>query len=630
MLAELYPLEKIREILAPRNAWHPYPTADERAGWEALPEKIRKGYVARGEESLNFGWPVLPAALFLDYARTGNRSRFQAQRNARRHALADLVLAECMEGKGRFVDQIANGVWTTCEETYWGVPAHLRLQEAGPGLPDVAEPTVDLFAAETSSLLAWTFYLTGAKLDEVSPLIRPRIQMEIDRRILTPLLKREDFSWMGFLNTGRRVNNWNPWINSNWLLSFLLIEADEHRRAQGVAKSLRCLDNFIDPYPRDGGCDEGPGYWGRAAASLFDCLEILESATNGAIDHFGDPLLKNMGSFIYKAHIHDRYFVNFADASALGSPPASILFRYGKRVGDAHMAALGAWLAVTQNVAEKGLGDSVARQLPALFTAENLLAEEGRQPLPRDAWFPEIQVMTARSREGSADGFFVAAKGGTNNESHNHNDVGNFVVFADGKPLLIDMGVEPYTAKNSGPQRYDIWTMSSDYHNLPQINGQPQQPGIECAAKNVSCETTDDAVTFRLDITDAYPEEACLKSWVRTVRLTRAKDVQVEETYNLTRPVEEIALHLMTACDVETADGVLTLRETSLADGRVSGAAKIHYDAPAFEASTEAISLEGGERLHSVWGPRVVRITLRAVNPPEKATWTLRIAPIEE
>jgi len=630
MLAELYPLKKIREILVSRESWRPYPTANERAGWEALPEKIRKGYVLRGEGSLDFGWPVLPAALFLDYARTGNRSRFQAQRNARRHALANLVLAECAEGKGRFVDQIANGVWATCEETYWGVPAHLRLQKAGRGLPDVEEPTVDLFAAETSSLLAWTLYLTGAQLDEVSPLIRSRIRMDIDHRILTPLLEREDFSWMGFQHTGRRVNNWNPWINSNWLLSFLLIEGDEDRRAQGVAKSLSCLDNFIDPYPRDGGCDEGPGYWGRAAASLFDCLEILESATQGAIDLFDDPLLRDMGSFIYKAHIHDRYFVNFADASVLGSPPASILFRYGKRVGDAHMAALGAWLAATQNAAERGFGDSVARQLPALFTAKELLAEQGRQPLPRDAWFPEIQVMTARSREGSADGFFVAAKGGTNNESHNHNDVGNVVVFVEGKPLLIDTGVEPYTAKNASPQRYEIWTMSSDYHNLPQINRQPQQPGIERAAKNVSCEATDEAVTFRLDISDAYPEEAGLKSWVRTVRLTRAQDVQVEETYNLAGPVEEIALHLMTPCDVETADGVLTLRETPLADGRVSGAARIHYDGDVFEALTEAISLEGGERLHSVWGPRVVRITLRAVNPPEEATWTLRIVPIKE
>ena len=623
MLAEKYPVEKVKNLLV--SNWHPYPKADEHAGWEALPKGIRKAYVERGERLLDFEWPVLPASLFLDYARTGNRSRFQNQRNKRRHALADLVLAECVEGKGRFVDQIANGVWLTCEESYWGVPAHLRMQKAGKGLPDAAEPTVDLFAAETSSLLAWTHYLVGAQLDGVSPLIRPRIEMEIDWRILTPLLEREDFSWMGFQNTGRRVNNWNPWINSNWLLSFLLVEKDADRQAQGVAKSLRCLDNFIEPYPRDGGCDEGPGYWGRAAASLFDCLEILESATGGKISEFGDPLLKNMGSFIYKLHVCDRYFVNFADASAVVSPVASIAFRYGKRVGDAEMAAFGAWLAQDQNVAQEGFGDSVARQLPALFAATELLAAQGHQPLPRDAWFPDIEVMAGRSRTGSADGFFAAAKGGTNGESHNHNDIGNFVVFADGKPLLIDTGVEPYTAKNASPQRYEIWTMSSDYHNVPQVNGQAQAPGIEFAARDVSYTATDGDARFKLDIAGAYPPEAGLKTWVRTMVLDRDKEVRIEDAYELSAGGEEIRLHLMTPCDVAIDKGVLKLKEAPLADGRTSGAGQIHFDASVFEASVEAISLEGGERLHTVWGPRVMRIALVVKNPPQKAVWKLVI-----
>ena len=63
-------------------------------------------------------------------------------------------MAECMEGKGRFVDEIANGVWLACEETWWGVPAHLGAQKRGTGLPDVTEPIIDLFAAETGAQLA--------------------------------------------------------------------------------------------------------------------------------------------------------------------------------------------------------------------------------------------------------------------------------------------------------------------------------------------------------------------------------------------------------------------------------------------------------------------------------------------
>ena len=405
----------------------------------------------------------------------------------------------------------------------------------------------------------------------------------------------------------------------------MLIEKDAGRQAQGVAKSLRCLDNFIDPYPTDGGCDEGPGYWGRAAGSLFDCLETLESATDGAIDVFDDQLLKNMGSFIYKLHIHDRYFVNFADASVLPTPAASILFRFGKKTGEENLMALGAWFAQDQKVAEIGFpADSVARQLPALFSVTDLLSAEFKQPLLADAWFPNIEVMGARSRKGSADGFFVAAKGGTNNESHNHNDVGNFVVFVDGKPLLIDTGVEPYTAKNSGPQRYDIWTMASDYHNLPQVNGYPQQPGGEYAGKDVMYDASDAEVTFRLDIADAYPAEAGLKSWIRSVVLDRAQEVRVEDVYDLEKE-EEITLHLMTACDVEIIEGVVMLKEAALVDGRVSGTAQIHFDTDIFDASSEEISLVDGEKLHTIWGPRVVRIILQMKQPQQQGMCTLRI-----
>ena len=626
MLTEKYPIEKLRDALV--TSWQPYPRSNERKAWDDLPQTLRTVYVQRGENVLDFEWPTLPATLFLDFARTGNRTRYQNEQNQRRNALGHLLLAECVEGKGRFVDQIVNGVWATCEETYWGVPSHLSLQAAGRGLPDADEPTVDLFAAETSALLSWAHYLVGDPLTSVSPLICPRIELEIDRRILTPLLEREDFWWMGFKTrpNGRRgVNNWNPWINSNWLISFLLIEKDRERLTEGIAKSMRSLDQFIDHYPEDGGCDEGAGYWGRAAASLFDCLEFLESATDGWIDEFDSDLLRNMGSFIYKAHIKDRYFVNFADAPVMTTPVPSILFRYGKRVGDEKLVALGAWFSEHENQPENGFGDSVSRQLPALFTAEDLFAAKGDQPYPRDAWFPGIEVMTARSQADSAEGFYLAAKGGTNAESHNHNDIGTFVVFTDGKPLIIDTGVEPYTAKNSSPQRYDIWTMNSNHHNLPEINGLTQQPGLEFAAKSVEYETTEKSAALRLDIAAAYPPEAGIRSWNRGIRLNRASDIEIQDACVFEKDGSQVTLHLMTACDVEVEAGTLVLQETPLPGDRVTGSGRITFDSGTFEARVEKISLEGGERLHKIWGSRIVRVLLTARNLSNQEKWNLRI-----
>ncbi len=403
----------------------------------------------------------------------------------RRSALASLTLAECTEGEGRFLDDIVNGIWAICEESYWGVPAHIWFQSADNTLPDTSEPTVDLFAAETGSLLSWVSYLLGERLDTVSTLVRPRIHREVQRRVIEVCLTREDFVWMGFIDRGRPVNNWNPWVSSNWLTAVLLEEPDPQRRLASISKILRALDYFIEPYPRDGGCDEGPSYWGRAGASLFDCLEILRSATDGAIDLYDEPLIRKIGQFIYRVQIDENYYINFADASAMVEPDAMLVYRYGQRIGDPDMMALGRWLIEDQKLDRTGViygtgrvvAPSLGRVLPAIFNMTDALEIESRKPLPRDVWLDGIQVFAARDIDGSPEGLYVAAKGGHNEESHNHNDIGSFIVYKEGLPLLVDAGVESYTSKTFSDRRYEIWTMQSGYHSLlPTIDGPCRRP----------------------------------------------------------------------------------------------------------------------------------------------------------
>ena len=38
-------------------------------------------------------------------------------------------------------------------------------------------------------------------------------------------------------------------------------------------------------------------------------------------------------------------------------------------------------------------------------------------------------------------------------------------------PVIIDAGVGTYTRQTFSSERYTIWTMQSNYHNLPMING---------------------------------------------------------------------------------------------------------------------------------------------------------------
>jgi hypothetical protein len=113
LLASAWPAPKLSEVLAPRDRFHPFPNVSERAAWEALPPDARAALLATGEAQLKIPWEVLPATLFLEYRRTGDRSHYEQARSRRRKKLQNLVIAECVEGQGRFADEIANGVWLT-------------------------------------------------------------------------------------------------------------------------------------------------------------------------------------------------------------------------------------------------------------------------------------------------------------------------------------------------------------------------------------------------------------------------------------------------------------------------------------------------------------------------------------
>lgn len=624
ILSSGYPKSRLKKMLVSREAWQPFPTWDERESWLSLSDEIRKTLIGNGEALLGSAWPPLPATLFLEFARSGNRENFQKPQRERRDALTRLVIAECVEGNGRFLDDIVNGIWAICEESYWGVPAHLSMQAQGIGLPDVAEPTVDLFANETGSLLAWTNYLLKSPLDKVTPLITQRIELEVEKRILEPCLRRDDFWWMGF-RPGVTVNNWNPWNNSNWLTTVLLMEKDKERRLAAVEKIMQSLDIFISSYPADGGCDEGPNYWNRAAGSLFDCLELLFSATKGAVNVYSESLIQEMGRYIYRAHISDRYFVNFGDASATATVESDLAYRYGRRIDDERLASFGVYMDLFQRQRGRTFEGSLGRQLFAIFNYAELSAAKPNLPFLRDVWLPGNQVMTARSEAGSASGFFVAAKGGHNAENHNHNDVGNFIVYFDGQPMIVDVGVETYTRKTFGPQRYEIWTMQSAYHNLPTINGIMQRDGRNFAAKNVSYSSDDAFAQLRLDIADAYPQEAGVDQWMRTIRLNRGQDVEIIDEFDLKHEAQNVELTMMTPCKVTfESPGKITLEQ--IIPNSILARVSVSFDAEKLTPSLENIELEDA-MLKSNWGNRMIRILLRSNFPTSGDTWTLRITP---
>jgi hypothetical protein len=415
----------------------------------------------------------------------------------------------------------------------------------------------------------------------------------------------------------------------------LLVEKDETRRRETVFKCMRSIDRFVGPYPADGGCDEGPGYWGRAGASLLDCLELLYSATGGQFDLYGQRLIQEIGKFIYRVQIDESYFVNFADASAMVTPSPTVVFRYGKRIGDREMMRLGAWLGARQDLKHETRPEartarlaSLGRLLPELFGLDEMFAVELSLPLPRDVWLPGIQVMVARDEQGSPGGLYVAAKGGHNAESHNHNDVGNVIVYAGGKPLIVDAGVETYTRKTFSAERYTIWTMQSSHHTLlPTVDGVMQSPGKVFAARDVAYTSGDDEARFTLDIAGAYPTEARIERWQRAVTLHRGCEVEIADSYQLAGPAAEIEASLLTPCYVQLGEtGEIALTAAPMAGERMSGAGWVRYDPNVFAVSVHEIAIDDS-RLGGVWGERLNRILFTARNPPQEGAWTFAIGP---
>lgn len=590
-------VESLSEIILEPENWVHYPT--DAVEWQKIvPVSIFNKQIEVAEKLLGKDWPILKASVFLEYERDGNRKNYQDISFERRSALSALVMAEMLEGKSRFLDDIINLVWAICEETYWGIPAHVKLQGTGGGLPDVETPSVDLFAAETGALLAWTDYMIGDKFDEVNPFIRKRIYYETNRKIHQPYLKTMTYRYMGYNKLERRPNNWNPWINSNVMASALLLEKDKVLRAEIIYKTFEVLDNYLNPHPADGGCDEGPSYWGRAGASVYDCLSLADLATGHKLNYFNESLVINMGTYVYKAYIGNTYFLNFADAGMKANHSPVLLYQYGKAINSRTLMEMAAYVGEEKDLKNSEFKGSLGRAILGLYYVSEVLKQTAKEPLVSDFWLPDIQVMGSRDKEGSTEGLYLAAKGGHNEESHNHNDIGNFVVFADGEPAIIDIGVETYTRKTFGPNRYDIWTMNSAHHNLlATVNGVMQQNGMEFKASKLKYKPSAKKTTFSLDISKSYPDSAGISSWHKDITYTKGKSIAIEENYLLSKNELEIESYLMTCRKPELKnDGTIVLPSYKGKDSKV----RIKYDDKLFDVAVETTILKD-RKLKSSW-----------------------------
>lgn len=608
-------LEKVKSVIVLNQKWIPYPNYTDRAGWDQFLGEFKEDYIKEGEKYLDYEWKVVKATDYLEFGRSGNRDIMQTPFNKNNTALSSLFLAEMAEGKGRFIDQIINGVFTSCEMTTWALSAHLGLQKIGGCFPDYEEHVIDLGTGELASQLAWIYYYLKPSLDQVNPLITKRLRHELQTRILDTYMNEDHFWWMAFnLKPGGMVNNWNPWCNFNVLQCFLLLENDKDKLAKAVYRTMTSVDHFINYTKADGACEEGPSYWGHAAGKMYDYLQLLYDGTGGKISIFDESIIKNMGEYIARSYVGNGWVVNFADASAKGGGDADLIYRYGKATGSMFMVHYAAYLRSLSSGKSRPKGDTF-RLFQTLLSSKEMDGIEPNFKAPVYSWYPETEFCYMTNKNN----FFVATKGGYNSESHNHNDIGTFSLYINATPIFIDAGVGTYTRQTFSSERYSIWTMQSNYHNLPMINGIPQQYGSKFKATNVRFNPKQ--MTFSADISTAYPEKANVSKWIRSYKLN-ANSLKVEDVFSLKKTEQPNQINFLTWGKVDLSVPGKVVVEVE--NEKVC----LVYDKNTFKATIETIHLND-TRLSNVWGSEIYRISLNAQKQALSGSYSYSISTIK-
>lgn len=592
----------LKKELILNQKWVDYPQYNNRLGWDRLTKGVKAEMIKKGEAALYYEWKVVKATDYIEFERSGSRDIMQIPFGENNITLANLVQAELAEGKGRFIDQIINGVWHSCEMTSWALSAHIpSAQTIKTSLPSHKEDIIDLTAGDLGSFLSWTYYFLKDEMDKVNPLVSERLRENIQDRILDPFMERSDFWWQAFdASPETMVNNWNPWCNFNVLSCFLLLENDVDKLDEAVYRSMVSVDKFINYTNTDGACEEGPSYWGHAAGKMYDYLQLLSTATGGKVSIFDQPIIKNMGEYIAKSYIGNGWVVNFADASAKGGGDKGVIFRYGKAVNSNEMMQFAAYLYKRDDKKPYyNSGRDMYRTLESLRFHDELVNTEPALSQVPATWYPETEFCYLRNQSG----FFFAAKGGYNSESHNHNDMGSFLLYLEQTPMIIDAGVGTYTRQTFSNERYSIWTMQSNYHNLPMINGVAQAYGPQYRSKNIQFNPK--KPIFSLDLANAYPAEAAVEKWERTYRLEPNGGMVIQDKFKLGKAKRPNQVNFLTwgKPDVSVPGNVIIEKEgISL---------KLVYDAAQFDPVVETILLSD-DRLSNVWGEHIYRLSLNS------------------
>ena len=295
----------------------------EREHWDelaALPSF--QTVVSEAEATANEPIPVLTDEIFLHYSQTGTQTAYRDFEVTARPRFADLVLAECIDNRGRFLDRIHDAANAILSERTWVHSFHDPNLDNWEG----RVTDIDLRVATISWMMATACHFLGERLE---PATSERVLLELERRTFAPfqlmldgrrihLNQEKTFSWLELLH------NWNATCLGAVVSSALTLVESKQRRARYIAAAERYSRNFLAGFPPDGSCSEGVGYW-SALQHFVMLAEHIWRASSGVMDLLADEHVKLVSQFGARMEIMPGAYPAFADCPPHPNLPVDLM-----------------------------------------------------------------------------------------------------------------------------------------------------------------------------------------------------------------------------------------------------------------------------------------------------------------
>ncbi|MEH7116758.1 heparinase II/III family protein [Neobacillus vireti] len=484
-----------------------------------------------GERLLPERDPELSFSLFKVFFETGFRLEYERiyfEKRKRLNTFAIMVLLEPQNLD--YLTALENTIWSICNEYSWCLPAHLQncpetsIQASYTLHEDfVQQYSIDLFAAETAFSLAEILKLTG---DCLNPLICKRISEEIFKRILHPFMDNQ-FGWE------TQTHNWAAVCAGSIGSAALHLINDAGELAKLLERVLPAMDSYLKGFNEDGICLEGYGYWQYGFGYYVYFADLLKKRTGGKLDLFDSEKVHQIALFQQRCFLSRNLVVNFSDAQPTASVFLGLSHYLSKIYPDFHVPE--------QDLRAKYTVDHCSRWAPAI---RNLLwFDETISPAPwKSGTFHSEESAWFISRHQSEFGdFSFAAKGGHNDEPHNHNDIGHFILQGNNEVFLKDLGAGLYTKDYFNDKRYTYLCNGSQGHSVPIINNQFQKDGPDRFARIRNASLEEEVDNFELDIANAYEVDGLQRLSRKFTWIKRNKPKLIlEDFYTFTKQPDSI------------------------------------------------------------------------------------------